>query len=320
MAEIFIQCPLCSDRQVENLRVYRFERSTFSDLSLKSCTNCELVFADPMPSQHSLDQYNISYFDNAHGGVAKDIMAQSFFSAIALSRMADIETYAFEHEFKIENILEIGPGAGKLAWHWLNKYPSINYMAIEPDKDCHSFLIETGVKLLDKSELENTTSYDLLIMSHVVEHVIQPYDFIKQYTQFLKPNGIIFLEVPCNDYLHKDIDEPHLLFFDIKAMRILLSRLGFTKIQLKYRGKSIDSLISKNAFTEFWEKIRLKMIKIRFFTGNYFSTKSKTTDKDYSLLEKRLTSIYKLNGDSTNPAWWLRSIGTVSSAKESLPE
>ena len=60
---------------------------------------------------------------------------------------------------------------------------------------------------------------DVIIISHVLEHVSDPKGFLSFANSFLKKGGALFVEIPCNDFQHKTIMEPHLLFFDKKPLK-----------------------------------------------------------------------------------------------------
>ena len=49
--------------------------------------------------------------------------------------------------------------------------------------------------------------------------------FLKPLIKSLNNKGIIFIEVPCNDWKHKKIVRPHLLFFDKMPMQTLIDQL-----------------------------------------------------------------------------------------------
>ena len=69
--EIF--CPVCNSQNVQFQSVYRNTHNCFSKLNRFSCLECELNFANPMPKISSLNNYNASYHDSAHGGADRNI-------------------------------------------------------------------------------------------------------------------------------------------------------------------------------------------------------------------------------------------------------
>ncbi len=71
-------------------------------------------------------------------------------------------------------------------------------------------------------------------MSHILEHASSPVAFLQQALQFLKPGGVLFVEVACRDYEFKETHESHLLFFDKLSLMRLFERLGLIDIQLRY--------------------------------------------------------------------------------------
>lgn len=45
-------------------------------------------------------------------------------------------------------------------------------------------------------------TYDYILITEVLEHTLQPFDVVKELYRILKPNGIVFLSVPCNFRIH----------------------------------------------------------------------------------------------------------------------
>jgi hypothetical protein len=79
-------------------------------------------------------------------------------------------------------------------------------------------------------------------MSHVLEHVAEPGDFLAQAMSYLKPGGLIFIEVPCSDFKYKEIFDAHILFFEKRSMHHLLSELELEDIAVSYHGELIETL------------------------------------------------------------------------------
>ena len=95
-----------------------------------------------------------------------------------------------------------------------NHKKSNKYFLIESDQSCHDSLLKIGTNILDiDSYININLQFDVVIISHVLEHVSDPIEFLKLMTLKLREGGILYVDVPCLDYLHKELDEPHLLFF-----------------------------------------------------------------------------------------------------------
>jgi SAM-dependent methyltransferase len=288
------RCPSCACVSFEDKGEYHGLHHPFLNLNKYYCSNCSIVFADPMPDQSDLDSYNQEYFLNAHGIINRDVLSDAFFKTIAASRVEYIENTLVESVGSFSTVLEIGPGPGYFAKEWLNRFPSTQYLAVESDVSCHNVLEQFGVNLLKDHKCE----FDLLVMSHVLEHVTEPLIFIHRYAENLRDGGAIFIEVPCEDYLFKNVDEPHLLFFNKHSMNILLHKLGFDVVKISYNGKSHRQLLSRSWVSNFIERVKLKYLSIRYANGNQ--------DINLSTLENKLSGIHHIRRESQEPCWWLR--------------
>jgi 2-polyprenyl-3-methyl-5-hydroxy-6-metoxy-1,4-benzoquinol methylase len=152
--------------------------------------------------------------------VTTDKLGVAFHSAINLVRVLHVEAFQKAHNITVRNVLEIGPGSGQFADKWLSRHKETqSYFGIESDPSCHEKLTAIGVTVsADPGTLRADQRFDLVVISHVLEHTIDPVKFLTGCTQLLSPGGILFIEVPCKDYEHKEMDEPHLLFFDKEPM------------------------------------------------------------------------------------------------------
>ena len=268
-----------------------------------------MTFASPMPSDQDLQNYNSRYYESAHGGQAAHKTARSYFSAIALLRIAHLQSYLSKHDVKVSSILELGPGTGYLAGHWLQSAPLSSYFAIETDSSCHASLKALGVQLREVSdETLYAPQYDLVIMSHVLEHVPNPQSFLAQTTRNLRKGGALFIEVPCRDFEHKKLDEPHLLFFDKQPMNVLLNKLGFTEIEVSYHGKLIGNLQSASFLGTQWQKLRGKLIRLGLVSP--FSKMQKGMEPILDPYARAVIAPFQAHRESQSPAWWLRALAT----------
>lgn len=300
-------CPVCDSNELTVLRPYLGVSSLFNGLTLMKCNSCEMVFASPMPSKDRLDDYNNTYFDSAHGGHSCNKVALAFFSGISHLRISHIRRYLIKYGVEVKRLMEIGPGIGFFAKNWLKLNPGAQYFAIESDHSCHSSLGDLGVTLSDMATIKDgESSVDLIVMSHVLEHVGDPFKFLEEASMALRSGGAIFIEVPCQDWKHKTVDEPHLLFFEKKSIFNLMDRLGFIDIELSYVGKKIAKLEGESRVEKLLQKVRHKLLEMGCIVP--FSWPEAGMEGLVDPLERAAIKPYQAHCESKEPAWWLRAV------------
>lgn len=298
------ECLICQGTDTEKQSRYRHHNPVFKDMYLTRCNSCGMVFSIPMPKDEDIQDFNNSYFSSAHGVQTHGEIESSFFSAIALLRISYIEKYFINKNIQVNSVIEFGPGYGYFAENWLNKYPKTSYYAVETDSSCYERLKNLGVQLFDVTK-ENK-KFDLVVMSHVLEHVSNPVSFINDAMKNLRSGGVIFIEVPCRDWEHKFVDEPHLLFFDKKPIQLLLEKSGCEDIVTSYYGQEINQLQNISLFLKIWRAIRSRAISLGIVFP--FSHMRPGMEKLDNSLQRAVVAPYKAHRESANPAWWLRAI------------
>ena len=298
-------CPICFGGNVIKVAPYRWTSAIFQSCSRAACTECGMVFASPMPTQGALDAYNSKYFLSAHGGVPTSKFAVAFFSAISKLRLVYLQDYLVRRKTQVRKILEFGPGPGFFAKSWLERRPQDIYFAAETDKSCHAQLKKFGVQIISQPFVEQV---DLIVMSHVLEHVPDPVSFVRTASLNLKPGGVLFIEVPCQDWAHKDLDEPHILFFEKKSLHRLLIDQGFIDVELGYFGKTIHKLKSQTPIRALWDSLRSKMLARGLVFP--FARSRLGMESLADPLERAVVAPFCAHEESEEPAWWLRAIAT----------
>jgi len=300
-------CPVCNSDDIDVAGIYRAHHDCFNGLNRANCHSCGLDFASPMPDKLLLEKFNNDYFESAHSGKPTNIVATAFFSAIARLRIAHIDKHLARLNMPVLRVLEWGPGYGYFASNWLDKHPNAIYHAIETDVSCHATLNDTGVTIVDEQHIPNDNEqYDLIVMSHVLEHVTEPVVFLNNAANKLKKNGMIFIEVPCKDWLHKSIDEPHLLFFDKEPMNRLLEKTGFIDITLSYHGQTLKELRTASKIKYYWIIVRSKLLSLGLIKP--FSKIKKGMEVLNKPVERAAVAPSKAYLESLEPAWWLRVV------------
>jgi len=163
----------------------------------------------------------------------------------------DIERYnlLFESCKKYINsqskILDIGFGNGGLFNVFLNKGVMIdNLFGLDPSPVSHTlaksvYNINTFLGTIDDIKNYNT-KFDFIILSHVVEHLLNPKQQINGLLKSLTLNGKVYIEVPNAKQFHKyadvhgpyqEINTEHINHFSEKSLKNLAHFSGFKCIE-----------------------------------------------------------------------------------------
>tara|TARA_B110000037_G_scaffold215516_1_gene273028 strand:- start:240 stop:1280 length:1041 start_codon:yes stop_codon:yes gene_type:complete len=94
-------------------------------------------------------------------------------------------------------------------------------------------LISGGIE-----ELEHRERYDLIILSHVLEHIKEPIAFLQSLKKKLTTNGMIYIEVPGIKWIQRvwnhdillHIQNAHIWYFTRQTLEILLAKAGLSVI------------------------------------------------------------------------------------------
>jgi len=121
-------------------------------------------------------------------------------------------------------VLDFGGGDGRLMREFL-KTMCFCYLVDYSKKAC------SGIERLGSTEddIPGDVNFDLIICSHVIEHVADPLQVLTKLKGHLNPNGAIYVELPMEIWgaapLH---NEPvtHVNFFTVGSTRRLFERTG----------------------------------------------------------------------------------------------
>ena len=108
------------------------------------------------------------------------------------------------HKYTIDSseVLDIGCGVGHTLVEVRRLNPNIQLIAADIDNETlritnERVKLEHQLKISTVEDLfENEERYDVIIMSHVLEHTLRPLDIVKGLNNMLKPDGVAILAVP----------------------------------------------------------------------------------------------------------------------------
>ena len=210
-------CPLCLSKKTSHFAKkisYEFYR----------CSLCKSIFLKNKPSQKELNLYyekTFSYED----GLKNEIVIRKR-SGIILNKIKQLAPQA-------NTICDVGSGYG----FFLDEAQKIGYKAlgIEPSKQLSEyaskhFKIPTFTGELDKYKGQ---LFEVVTCIHVVEHVVNPGEFVLDLLKLVKPGGVLYIETPNSDshllYAEKEhytflIPPDHLWLFSRYSIQCLLPK------------------------------------------------------------------------------------------------
>ncbi|MBP2627626.1 MAG: hypothetical protein H6Q68_2337 [Firmicutes bacterium] len=217
-------CPICGKETNNTLISLPFspKGGLPTRVSLSVCEDCDFGFTYPA---------NQLYYDKYYRYTKNDLIHQELeISPIEVQIECLKEFFSRHHSL---NVLDFGCGDGDLIRKLSLEYPNNKYSGydingqekIDPNASHNLFFFNQICKIDIK--------FDLIILSHVVEHIID-LSFIKYISShFLNSRGILYIEVPDpyryiehpkREYLYY-IDRLHVNHFSQKSLTILLNSI-----------------------------------------------------------------------------------------------
>jgi len=147
----------------------------------------------------------------------------------------------------ISDVLEVGCGQGSLGTRLAQRY---RYLGVEPDRVSWSVASARigaaggEVRNIAVEELGDDR-FDLVCAFEVLEHIEDDAAALKEWSSRLRANGWLLLSVPAHQHRFGPGDEMagHFRRYDPAAMTALLTRCGFTEIQLRQYGFPLGYLL-----------------------------------------------------------------------------
>jgi SAM-dependent methyltransferase len=251
------ECPICEIEPTEFVgkRGGTYHRSGAGvETEIWKCGKCGLVFPNPMP-------YPI-------GGLGQhyDVNADEYFAAHDTSQKLRGADVLIEEAESILNrkgrLLDVGVGRGEILlaakrrdWEVEGVEPSATFAEYAEEK--------TGAKIwrqpIEESQIQES-SFDVVILGAVLEHLYNPDQIIRKISQILVPGGLLYVDVPNEQGLYFRVGNTyqklrkrewcvnlaptfppyHVFGFSPHSLRVLLAKYGLKpKVWRIYGGTSM---------------------------------------------------------------------------------
>lgn len=240
MPEKIIECLLC----VSNKNVL-FDKIKNSNrwIEYRLCQNCGMVFQSPRMTEIESDEF---YTQEYYSLQEKNLVNTMARNNNLQERRAQALTN-FVHEYIPIGVrhLDIGCASGIILQCFQKKYKSIA-TGIEPDKERRNLTQKKGLEVYSSiKELKSykTENFDLITMSHVLEHIREPIKYLTYLREnVLKQGGFLLIEVP-NLYAHDCFELSHFFAFSPRVLKEVLNFAGFNIIKFEKHGRPHSNIL-----------------------------------------------------------------------------
>lgn len=230
-----VVCNLCG----QNDPNFFFEAE---DRRIVRCKNCGLTYTNPWIDYEELYQ-SADYFTDVNQYLLRLNEFRSIFNDI----LDQVEKYK-----QGKNLLDVGCGPGLLLDVAQSRGWKVSGVEI-PSWAAEYSNKELGIpvqccELID-SQYE-PSSFDVIILNHTLEHMIDPTEVLNITSTILKDDGILVVGVPNFDSLKAKIQkaqwksllpEQHRWHFTPKTLSLLLNKCGYDLISICMENHSITS-------------------------------------------------------------------------------
>lgn len=219
------QCPICLKYEAQYFMDYP---GSFLECSeLHQCQSCEIIFAHPLPNTKDLNEYYTQGVYSDKNQPSGESNLADFTHKLSLSRINLIQNIISPDNL-YSHVIDVGAGNAMFGKTLKDLDDKFIYDVVEPDQGIAVQYGEHVISIYDDITEAPQNHYDLVVMNQVLEHVIDPTNFIKTASLLLKKDGYLYIDVPFRDYIFKPSVSPHLYFYTTKSLTAILKEAGFS--------------------------------------------------------------------------------------------
>lgn len=221
--------------------------TTSRSFNFRGCTGCHCIFIDPMPGEKELAGfYPAPYWWSSTPGLLNSLEAG--YRRIALSDHVRFIVRAAEESApgrRHLRLLDVGCGSGSLLG--LLKRKGFHVLGFDASEEAARIAkAESDIDVIAGARLQEAclevSSFDLVTLFHVMEHVPQPQEMLAEVWRLLRSGGRIVLQVPNVESWQfrllgarwYGLDVPrHVINYSKQGMCRLLSETGFRVLRTR---------------------------------------------------------------------------------------
>ncbi|MEM8669852.1 MAG: class I SAM-dependent methyltransferase [Planctomycetota bacterium] len=241
-----VACNICGSRKVRKVGIGdRYGMGLRTVL----CAGCGLIYVNPRPTRAAMDDFYERHYRSFYESVefpTKTYIAEGVFGTRASGMVGMI--YDRGNLSDAPRVLDVGCSEGSGLRAVRERWPHSQRQGIEPSPSFGAFAREYASADIFTGSLDEFMShrlpseplYDLVIASHVLEHMVDPRRELGVIRDLLNNEGLLYLEVP--NVVHPagagggQYHLAHLFLFVPQTLENLLAVCGYEWIAARHDG------------------------------------------------------------------------------------
>lgn len=233
-------CKVCSSNHYKKIGEIKNIWKEYKDVY--QCDECSLYFINSPTDEEINSLYKNEYHNNIKNKLFETAKSKMRY-ARSLSQFNFIKQTI---DLKNKDICEIGAFDGLLLS--LFKKNNNNVFGYELNDDARVYAQKKYNIDLKENFLESKSKYDIIILSHVIEHFKEPKEILIKIKSMLKKEGFIYIEVPnspmpeeCSyEMLMRYLNTEHIVNFTMDNLIKFVESANLKVIRSEYNNYNIN--------------------------------------------------------------------------------
>ena len=233
-------CPICKSSAVRQIIESDYVYGGREDQSIIHCTNCDLYYLSPSPTQ---DELNLFYENSFEDFMSKRSGSDANWDdnkkhfEISIREYDRRKKFLNKHTYRGCTVLEVGASTGFMLTNLAKDNNNIQISAVEPSLKLSNYLKSIDVENYRYLEdIDEDVKFNLVIHFFVMAHVADVKKFLQDCYDKIKPGGLMIFETPS-------VSDPLYSLYDIEAYKKFFWQVAhvynFTRKSMEYLLKSM---------------------------------------------------------------------------------